>query len=159
MIVWLTAIPAHGHHMGRPVPVGYTGTGNAHLAAQVIASYFEEQMGLETELSGRSSVQECLEMILDKKTPMAVVPEIQQDRIPDGVVLVLPALNTGSRVYTLVMGREARENLQFSLVQRYMELLSSRLSYDEWKKGIIRVNSGEGVRKVALDMLREADLL
>ena len=147
--------------MGKAVPILHSSgdTIQGRLAAQVVASYFEEQMGRETVLSGKSSAQECLGLILDKKAPMAVVPEIEQDWIPVGVVVVLPGLNTGGGIFTLVMGSDARQDLQFSLVPRYMELLSSRLSRDAWAKGIVRINSGEGVRKVALDMLREADLI
>lgn len=147
--------------MGRAVPIMHSSgeTIQGHLAAQVVASYFEEQMGREMELLGKSSVEECLGLILDKKAPMALVPEMPMDRIPAGVVVVLPGLNTGDGIFTLVMGSDAGQDLQFSLVPRYMERLSSGLSYDAWTKGIVRINGGEGVRKVALDMLREANLL
>ena len=157
----LMAVPAHGHKMGRPVPIGYSGGDlpQAHLAAQVVASYFAEQMGRETVLVEMGDVEELFEQIVTRKTPMAVVPFVPADEVPEGVVYVFRGFDTGVGIFDLVMGREAREDLQFSLVPRYMELLSSRLTYDAWEKGIIRVSGGEGVRKVALEMLREADLL
>jgi hypothetical protein len=37
-----------------------------------------------------------------------------------------------------------------------MEKLASGLSPEAWEKGLARVRAGEGVRKVALDMLRDA---
>ncbi len=157
--VWLMAVPAHGHYMGRSVPIGYTGEGSVHLAAQVIASYFEEQMGRGTELSIESSVEECFQTIIEKEAPMAVVSLGVDDVVPGGIVRITPGLNTGKVTITLVMGTGARRNLQYSLVPKYMEKLSKRLAQADWEKALERVEAGEGVRGVALDMLRKADLL
>lgn len=159
VVVFLNAVQAHGHHMGRTVPIGYSGEGAVHLVAQVIASYFEEQMGRETELSAESSVEKCMQSILDKKVPMAVLPVVPADRIPEGVVVVLPGIDTGKEVVTLVMGGAARKRLEFSLIPMYLDRLSKGLTPSGWQKGLTRVEAGEGVRGVALDMLREADLL
>ena len=53
----------------------------------------------------------------------------------------------------------AKKKLEFSLVQRYLEKLSTGLDPDLWANAIKRVETGDGVKGVALDMLREADLL
>ena len=157
--VCLMAAPAHGHYMGRPVPIGYTGEGSVHLAAQVVASYFEEQMGRKTELSIESSVEECFQTIIEKEAPMAVVPLGSDDVIPGGIVGITPALKAGKVTITLVMGAGARRDLQYSLVPKYMEKLSKRLVPADWEKALARVEAGEGVKGVALEMLRRADLL
>jgi len=159
LAVLLVAIPAHGHYGGRIVPIGYTGEGSVHLAAQVIASYFEEQMGREMELSVESTVEECFQTINRKKAPMAVVPLGNDDVVPGGIVGITPALKAGKVAITLVMGADARKNLQYSLVPKYMENLNQLIEPEAWLRALDRVKNGEGVRKVALDMLREADLI
>lgn len=157
----LMTVPAYGHHMGRAFPICYADSGlpQAEFTAQVVVSYFEEQMGREMELSAESSIEKCLSSIVDKKVPMAVIPVFPVNRIPQGVIVVTPVIDTGKETFFLVMGRTAKTDLQFSLVPRYLELLSSKLTNDMWEKGLVRVSSGEGVRKVALEMLREADLI
>ncbi|MDF1535370.1 MAG: hypothetical protein P1S46_02575 [bacterium] len=154
----VTAVPAPGHHMGKSVPIAHSGGPVADLAGNVVAAYFEEQLGRDTELFTRSSVEECFRDITEKEAPMALVPVVPRDRIPDGIVIVLPGIDTGQGVFTLAMGSDARGELQFSLVPRYMEKLGSGLSSEAWEKGLARVKAGEGARKVALDMLREGDL-
>jgi hypothetical protein len=57
------------------------------------------------------------------------------------------------------MGEDAASNLQFSLVPRYLARLSEGLTRLDLEDGLTRVRSGEGPRKVALDLLREADLI
>lgn len=155
----LMAAPAHGHYMGRSVPIGYTGEGSVHLAAQVIASYFEEQMGRETELFIKSSVEECFQTIIGRKAPMAVVSLGTDYGVPGGIVVITPGLNAGKVTVTLVMGAGARQDLQYSLVPKYMENLNRLIDQGAWLKALDRVENGEGIKKVALDMLREADLL
>ena len=157
--VCLMAIPAQGHFMGRTVPIGYAGNGPVHLAAQVIACYFEEQMGRETELSVESSLEDCIQTIIKKGAPMAVVSLGVDDGVPDGIVRITPGLNAGGVNITLIMGAGARRDLQYSLVPKYMENLNRLIEQGVWLQALDRVNNGEGVRKVSLDMLREADLL
>jgi hypothetical protein len=157
----LSAAAVQAHPMGRSVPVAYTGSDipQARLAAQVIASYFEEQMGRRVDLVEAAGITELFEQVLMRKAPMAVVPVLPAAEAPEGVVYVHPGLDTGAGIFDLVIGADAMKELQFSLVPRYMELLSSGLDHDAWVKGIVMVNSGEGVRKVALEMLRAADLI
>lgn len=154
-ILTVTAVPSPAH-MGKTVPIVHAGGPAAALAGNVVAAYFGEQMGRETSLFVKSDVWECLQTIVDKEGPMAVIPVVPREEIPDGVVIVLPGIDTGEAVFTLVMGSDAKGELQFSLVPRYMEKLASKLSPAAWEKGLARVRAGEGVRKVALDMLREA---
>ena len=157
--VCLVAVPSYGHYMGKVVPIGHTGERSVHLAAQVIASYFEEQMGRETELSVESSVEECIQTIIKKEAPMAVVSLGVDEGVPDGIVRITPGLNAGNVTITLIMGAGAQRDLQYSLVPKYMENLNRLIEQEAWIKALNLVKNGEGVRKVALDMLREADLL
>lgn len=157
--VVLAACSVQAHHMGRVIPVGYSGQGAIPLAAHVIASYFEEQMGREMELSAENSIEKCIGSIIEKRAPMAVVPLQKAEDLPEAVVVVLPEINAGQGIITLIMGREAKKDLQFSLVPKYMEKLAEKLSPADWERGMARIDSGEGIRKVALDMLREGDLL
>ena len=90
---------------------------------------------------------------------MAVVPLGNDDVVPGGIVGITPALKAGKVTITLVMGADARKNLQYSLVPKYMEKLNQLIEPEAWLRALDRVKNGEGVRKVALDMLREADLI
>lgn len=158
-VLAMAPVSAQAHHMGRTIPIVHSGGQAAALAGHIIAAYFEEQMGRDTALLEKAGVQATLEQITDRQAPMAVVPVVPREQIPGDIVIVLPGLDTGEGVFTLAMGSEAKKDLQFSLVPRYMEKLSERLSLEAWKIGLERVKTGEGVRKVALDMLREGDLL
>jgi hypothetical protein len=154
-ILTVTAVPSPAH-MGKTVPIVHAGGPAAALVGNVVAAYFEEQMGRGTVLTEKTGVPEALGQVIAREAPMAVTPVVPREEIPDGVVIVLPGIDTGEGVFTLAMGSDAREELQFSLVPRYMEKLASGLSPEAWEKGLARVRGGEGVRKVALDMLREA---
>jgi hypothetical protein len=158
-ILAVVPVSAHAHHMGRTIPIVHSGGQAAALAGHIVAAYFEEQMGRDTALSEKAGVQATLEQITGRQAPMAVVPVISREQTPGDIVIVLPGLDTGEGVFNLAMGSEAKKDLQFSLVPQYMEKLSKELSPEAWKKGLERVKAGEGVRKVALDMLREGDLL
>jgi hypothetical protein len=158
-VLAVVPVSAHAHHMGRTIPIVHSGGQAAALAGHIVAAYFEEQMGRDTALSEKAGVQATLEQITGRQSPMAVVPVVPREQTPGDIVIILPGLDTGQGVLTLVMGREAKKDLQFSLVPRYMEKLSEKLSVEAWAKGLERVKTGEGVRKVALDMLRESDLI
>jgi hypothetical protein len=145
--------------MGRSVPIGYAGGNSVHLAAQVITSYFEEQMGRETKLVGTGSLAECIQSIKDRDFPMAVVPDAVAGDLPEGVVKLEGNLGAPGQRVVLVMGSDAKGKLEFSLVPKYMDRLVKKLTPANWVDALNRVEAGEGVRKVALDMLREADLI
>ena len=85
-VVCLVAVPAHGHYMGKAVPIGFTGEKSVHLAAQVIASFFEEQMGRETKLVVTGSSSQCIQSVRDREFPMAVVPDAAEWVLPKGVL-------------------------------------------------------------------------
>lgn len=157
-LLLMMSTSSHAHHMGRTIPIVHSPGQAALLAGNIVAAYFEEQMGRNMELSPKSSVAGCVAAVMARESPMAIGPVMSKEEIPDGLVVVLPGLDTGQGVFTLAMGREAKKDLQFSLVPRYMEKLSEKLSVETWAKGLERVKAGEGVRKVALDMLRENDL-
>ena len=153
-------VSSFAHSMGRSIPIAVDSElPTAALAGNIVAAYFEEQMGREMVLLEKTAVQEILQQIIEHQAPMAVVPVLPREQIPESVVIVLPGLDTGEGIFTLAMGIDARKELQFSLVPQYMEKLSEKLTHDTWKKGIDRVKAGEGIRKVALDMLREGDLI
>jgi len=157
----LLPVSVQGHNMGKPVPIGYTGSDlpQAHLAAQVVACYFGEQLGREVELVRSDSLARCVEWVRNREFPMAVVPAGAAEDLPEGVRMLGGVLGAPGRSFVLVMGSDARQKLEFSLVQRYMDTLSGRLGPADWEKADERVQAGEGVRGVALDMLREKDLI
>ena len=158
-LVWLMAVPAHGHYGGRYVPIGYTGEGSVHLAAQVIASYFEEQMGRETKLVETGSPAECIQSVRDRDFPMAVVPDAAAVDLPEGVVKFEGMFGVPGQTVVFVIGSDARKKLEFSLIPIYLDKLSKRLTPADWEKALARVEAGEGIRGVALEMLRERDLI
>ncbi|MDF1525529.1 MAG: hypothetical protein RRA15_12440 [bacterium] len=157
--VCLVAVPSYGHYMGKVVPIGHTGERSVHLAAQVIASYFEEQMGRETELVETGSPTRCIESVRDREFPMAVVPDTAPGVLPEGVLKLEGKFGPPGLTAIFIIGSDARKKLEFSLVERYLDSLSKGLEPVDWEKALARVEAGEGVRGVALDMLREADLL
>jgi hypothetical protein len=155
----LIAAPAQGHYMGKVVPIGYAGNRPVHLAAQVIASYFEEQMGRDTKLVETGSRTRCIESVRDREFPMAVVPDTAEGVLPEGVLKLEGMFGAPGLRVIFIIGSDAREKLEFSLVQRYLDSLSKGLEPADWEKALARVEAGEGVRGVALEMLREADLI
>ena len=161
IVVCIAAAPASGHHMGRTVPIGFSDSGfpHVHLTAQVIASYFEEQMGRDTKLVLFRSISEGIDGIRDREYPMAVLAANAVLDLPEGVIRLEGEFGVPGGTAVLIIGRDAKEKLEFSLVQRYLDKLSEKLSTADWKSSMARVEAGEGIRGVALDMLREADLL
>lgn len=157
--ICLFAVPAQGHHMGRSVPIGYAGEGSIHLVAQVIASYFEEQMGRETKLIKAGSAAEGLQLLRNREFPMVVLPTAAADDLPEGILRLDGIFGKPGRTVVLVIGADAKEKLEFSLVQRYLDKLSKSFTPADWEKATELVEKGEGIRGVALDMLREADLI
>ncbi len=157
--VCLVAVPSYGHYMGKVVPIGHTGERSVHLAAQVIASYFEEQMGRETRLVETGSSSQCIQSVSDREFPMAVVADAAKGVLPEGVLKLEGMFGAPGLRVIFIIGSDAREKLEFSLVQRYLDSLSKGLESADWEKALARVEAGEGIRGVALDMLREADLL
>lgn len=155
----LAAVPVHGHSMGRTIPIGHSGKGAFSLAANVVASYFEEQMGRDTTLVEKQSAGQCIASLREREFPMAVLPEGAAEELPEDLVVLEKRLGPPDFEAVLVMGAEARKRLEFSLVPNYLDTLARRLAPSHWKRALERVGKGEGVRGVALDMLREADLL
>jgi hypothetical protein len=145
--------------MGEAVPIAYIEGPEAQFAAYVIAAYFGEQMGRETRLVPGATVTVCLDMLRSGRSPMAVLDMLPENHDLAGLTVVDPVLPVGGKTGMLVMGEEASKQLQFSLVPMYMEKLENRLSFRDWETGLARVRFGEGARKVALEMLREKDLI
>ncbi len=104
-ILTVTAVPSPAH-MGKTVPIVHAGGPAAALAGNVVAAYFGEQMGRETELSAESSVKECFQAIMEKEAPMAVVPLGNDEGVPAGIMGITPVLNIGKKTLTLVMGSD-----------------------------------------------------
>ena len=157
--VCLVAVPSYGHYMGKVVPIGHTGERSVHLAAQVIASYFEDQMGRDTKLVETGSPTRCIESVRDREFPMAVVPDTAAGGLPEGVLKLEGMFGASGQRVILIIGSDAREKLEFSLVHRYLNSLSKGFEPTDWEKALERVEAGEGIRGVALDMLREKDLI
>ena len=159
VVVWLMAATAYGHYGGRTLPIGYSGEGSGHLAAQVVASYFEEQMARGTKLVEKGSPAECLQSIRDREFPMAVIPAAAAEDLPKGVVKLEGMLGAPGRTVVFVIGSDARKKLEFSLFPAYLDRLSKGLTPAEWEEALTSVEAGKGIKGVALDMLRRADLL
>jgi len=157
----LALLPAGtaGHSMGEAVPVAYIEGQDKGFAANVVAAYFGEQMGREIRLIPGESGQECLEMLRSGMAPMAVLDQIPGSGSLKGISVAGQVPVAGRASAVLVMGEDAGKQLQFSLVPMYMEKLKSVLAAEDWEKGLARIRRGEGVRKVALDMLRGKDLI
>ena len=149
---------ASGHRMGEAVPIAFVEGSETGFAASVIAVYFSEQMGKEIGLVPGKSSQKCLDMVRTGIAPMAVLDRMPAHTIRD-VVVVEPVLAKGGEAAVLVMGERAVRQLQFSLVPRYMEKLGNVLDAADWELGLARVRAGEGIRKAAIDMLRDKDLI
>ncbi|TNF49962.1 hypothetical protein EP232_01075 [bacterium] len=146
-------------HMGRSIvflcPEGLL----TELAAHVVAAYMGEQMARDIEVSTRENPTGCLDSIRDRQAPMALIPRADWSEDQEGLVRVGEFLPANGTVFVLVMGEEAASNLQFSLVSKYLTRLSEGLTRRDIEDGSTRVGKGEGPRKVALDLLREADLV
>jgi len=159
LVLGLSTVQANAHSMGRVIPVAYSGKEDVELAARVITEYFSEQMGRDMKLQRQNSGRECLDIIRNREAPMAVIyPEVTE-MSGEGVKIVTFALDVAGNKVILVMGIDAANKLEFSLIPRYMEKLSGRLKNADWSRGLDRVRGKGQFRKVALDMLREAELL
>lgn len=146
-------------HMGRSIAFLCPEGPLPELAAHVVAAYMGEQMGRDIEVSTRENPTGCLDSILDRQAPMALIPEVGWSNKHKGLVRTGDFLPADGMVFILVMGEDAASNLQFSLVPRYLDRLSEGLTRLDLENGSTRVKKGEGPRKVALDLLREVDLL
>ena len=159
VLLLLTSASTVFAHMGRSIvflsPEGHP----FEFAAHVVAAYIGEQMGRDMDVSTREDSVECLDSILGREAPMALIPEADWTSGSGVLVRVGDFRPAGGTIFVLVMGEEAAANLQFSLVSRYLTKLSEGMSQRYLEDGLTRVRSGEGPRKVALDLLREADLI
>lgn len=158
-LVLLSGVSPASGHMGKGIdflsPEGH----GAELAAHVVAAYMGEQMGRDIKVKVRKNPEECLESLFVREAPIALVHEQDWEAGYRGLVKSGEFLPGNGPRFVLVMGEEAAANLQFSLVQKYLARLSEGIGQSDMEEGIRRVRGGEGPRKVALDLLREADLL
>ncbi len=158
----LVAAPSWAHQMGRSIPLLYGGGEGALLAAHVVAAYFTEQMGYEVRPRELGAHESARELLKSQEAPwiMELLP-LKGSRVWDGIAMVPmdSPFPLEGRIAVLSMTAEASRDLKFSLVPRYLEKLRSGLAPGDWEEGLARVRSGEGARKVALDMLRKRDLL
>ena len=146
-------------HMGRSIAFLCPEGRLPELTAHIVAAYMGEQMGRDMDVSTRENPARCLSSILDREAPMALIPESDWNSGSEGLVEVGYFRPDGGAAFVLVMGEEAAANLQFSLVPRYLAKLSEGVNRRDLEDGSIKVGGGEGPRKVALDLLREADLI
>ena len=158
-IACLIAVPAHGHYMGKTIPLLYEGGERADLASYVIASYIGEQMGAEIQprpvLKGESVTQ----LLKIRKAPWVLRIQPTEARPYTGLVKVQPHFAVAGLDAVIYMTEESSKDLKFSLLSQYILKIRSGIDREDWETGLARVRAGEGVRKVALQMLREADLI
>lgn len=146
-------------HMGRTIYLLYPEGADESLAANIVAAYMGEQMGREILAEGRKGTASCLDGVIARESPMALVPADGWESGPSGLVKMDPAIRVGTSRYVLIMGQEAAGQLQFSLVRQYLSVLSAGLDGKDLDRSIDLVRRGSGARKVALDLLREGDML
>ncbi|UCG38132.1 MAG: hypothetical protein JSV00_07995, partial [bacterium] len=125
----------------------------------VVAAYFGEQMGREFTILEKETQAECLGAVISLQAPMALSQFQFPGSPPEGVRRVGDGLEAGGRVLVLVLGDQAADRLDFSLVPLYMEKLAAGLAPGDWEEGLAMLRSGAGARKTALKMLRKRDLL
>lgn len=155
----LSAASASYAHMGRTIQLLYPDGVEESLAANLVAAYMGEQMGREIVVESRRGPTACLDGILAREAPMALVPEDEGRGARDGLVRMGDPVRVGSRIYVLIMGREAADQLRFSLVSTYLRTLSERLAGIDPGAAISSIEGGSGARKVALDLLRKGDII
>ncbi len=162
----LLLLPAAGRaHMGPSFPLAHGGGEEAALMAQVVASYISEQMGREVKLlqaGAGGDDGEALAAVERRVAPLAVVSEAawgERRAAFPSLTGSGPALPGPGGLFRLVAGREAAAQLSFSLLPDYAARLARATAGWDWAKALGRVRAGEGRRKVALDLLRAADLI
>lgn len=158
-VVLLAPDLAHGHRMGKVIPLLCEEGPVPVLACHVVAAYVGEQMGADIEprqVTGDGSFEKYLEA---RESPWALKC-VASGTVPSwGPVEVGPRFTVDGQEAIILMTRESRKDLKFSLLPLYLERIRDGLEEADWKAGLARVRAGEGVRKVALDMLRGKDLL
>ena len=146
-------------HMGRTINFLCPAGPENELAANMAAAYMSEQMARDVKVVVHDKAARCLDGIRGHEGPIALVPMAQWPGDDAALVRFDPSLQVGGTVFVLVMGREAAGQLQFSLVSRYLSRLEDSLPGMDINRGLERVRGREGARKVALDLLRKADVL
>jgi len=156
LLGWPSPVSAH---TGRSITfLCPAGTLN-EVAANMVAAYMGEQMARNVKVVRHDGTVRCLNGIRDHEAPIALVPEDQWPGDDEAVVQVGGSLRVAGTDFVLVMGKDAARQLQFSLVPRYMSRLAKVLPGMDMFPGLEKVRKGEGARKVALDLLRKADVL
>jgi hypothetical protein len=160
-----TATPALAH-MGPSFPLAHGAGEESALMAQVVASYLAEQMGRDVVLAERATSAGALAAVKGREAPVAVVTQqewaLQGEGGGEGagaLVATGPAIPGPGGGFRLVAGREAAAQLSFSLLPAYADRLARATAGWDWARALTRVRDGEGRRRVALDLLRAADLI
>ncbi len=145
-------------HTGRIIPLCCGSDYESRLIANLVSSYIGEQMGRDVKVVNAADEGLCFVEMQTEKAPLAVLKN-RNTAGNDIYVKVGPVLKTLLGDYIVVMGQKASEKLIFSLVPQYLERLSQTFGSLPLGEALRRVESGEGARKVAIEVLREADLL
>jgi len=147
-------------HMGPELPFLHPAGEEAALAASVVSSYLSEQMARDVVPREKSAGSDALAGVTGHEGPLALVRAADWEKGRSGELTSLgPPLAGPGGAFQLVAGREAAAQLSFSLLPQYASRLAEKMAGWDWAKALARVRAGEGRRKVALDLLRSADLL
>ncbi len=145
-------------HTGRIIPLCCGSDYESRLIANLVSSYISEQMGRDVRVVNAATEDLCFVEMQMEKAPLSVLKN-QNTAENDIYVKVGPVLISPFGDYVVVMGQKASEKLIFSLVPQYLARLSEAFGSLHLGEALQKVKSGEGARKVAIDVLREADLL
>jgi len=145
--------------MGRVIPLLHEDGDRSTLASHVFAAYVGEQMGAEIRPRLVNKGESVSELLKAREAPWVLKILGFKTRPLWDLVEVEPHFVVVDKDAVLFMTVESRKDLKFSLLPRYIEKILTGFDHKDWEAGLNRVKAGEGVRKVALDMLREADLI
>ena len=136
-------------HTGRIIPLCSGEDHESRLIANLVSSYISEQMGRDVRVVNAADEGLCFVEMQTEKAPLAVLKN--QNTVENDIyVKVGTVLKTPFGDYTVVMGQKASEKLIFSLVPQYLDRLSEAFGSLPLREALRRVESGEGVRKVAI---------
>lgn len=157
LLILATAMNS-GAHTGRVIPLCCDEDQKTVFVANIVSAYFTEQMGRYVRVVQVQEKGQCLDEMEAERAPISVVAG---RNAVDSVVYVTvgPALTSSIGSYSILMGRKAKDLLIFSLVPQYIDRLSGAFGSLPLQEALERVRSGQGPRKVALDILRNADLI
>ncbi len=163
MIIMVTAILAVGTqgavaHSGKVIPLCTRQSASGTLVAHLVSAFIGEQMGRDVKVIVVAGTRGCYAEMEEGNAPISVIASEGYEK-SDSVKKIGLDLETPIGSYCILMGSKAVRQLAFSLVPMYLERLSKTVGSLPLAEALERVRAGRGPRRVALKVLREADLI